>query len=136
MLATTLDRYSASPASDRRGLAGAITGKPARWSRSTTPFHPDESAQAPWTSTMVGFGVGVGAGVGHGDLLGRCGLLELAGGAADPGAEHVAQAHDADHRVALDHRQVPEAFGGHDGGGLVAVGVGVDGHRVLRHPVL
>src|SRR3954471_17377029 len=38
----------------RSGLLTACTGTSARCSRSTTPFQPELSAKAPWTSTTVG----------------------------------------------------------------------------------
>src|SRR4051812_34573491 len=45
---------AASVASPRSGLATATTGCPASSSRSTTWSQLEESAKAPWTSTMVG----------------------------------------------------------------------------------
>src|SRR4029453_6461990 len=37
----------------RSGFGAAVTWMPAAWRRSMTPFQPEESAKAPWTSTTV-----------------------------------------------------------------------------------
>src|SRR5215218_10137907 len=39
----------------RSGLAAATTSRPRARSRSTTPFQLADSANAPWTRTIVGF---------------------------------------------------------------------------------
>ncbi|WP_284048610.1 hypothetical protein [Streptomyces sp. YS415] len=43
----TLRTYGESPARSRKGLAGAITGKPAFSSRAVRALQPDASANTP-----------------------------------------------------------------------------------------
>src|SRR3954452_7017931 len=47
---------AASLEGPRSGLAGATTVKPRCWRRLVTAANPEASANAPWTSTMVGWG--------------------------------------------------------------------------------
>src|SRR4051812_48060808 len=51
--------FSAAPsdARVRMGLDHAMTSYPRFCRRAVTAFHPEASANAPWTSTMVGLGV-------------------------------------------------------------------------------
>jgi hypothetical protein len=55
--------------------------------------------------------------------------------AADADPQDVPEAHDAQHRRALDDRQMPEALAHHGLGGIVGVHVGAGGHRVSGHPL-
>src|SRR4051794_41111878 len=48
-------RYATSLSSERSGIAGASTRYPSFCRRSITWLQLDASAQAPWTSTTVGF---------------------------------------------------------------------------------
>src|SRR3569833_3316074 len=52
--------YAVSLVKPCNGSAMARTGYPSRRSRSMTGFQLEESAHAPWTRTMVGFGAPVG----------------------------------------------------------------------------
>src|ERR1700750_2570445 len=49
--------YGASIATARSRFVGARTVNPWPWSSDATAFQLDASAQAPWTRTMVGFGI-------------------------------------------------------------------------------
>src|SRR3954468_10415424 len=49
--------YGASTATERSRLGGASTMNPCPWSSDATAFQLDASAQAPWTRTIVGFGM-------------------------------------------------------------------------------
>src|SRR5689334_17457044 len=54
MVSTKERTYSASWTTPRKGFAGAWQRYPRAVSRAIAPFHPDASANAPWTNTMVG----------------------------------------------------------------------------------
>ena len=49
--------YGASIGTARSRFGGASTVKPWLWSSDATAFQLDASAHAPWTRTMVGFGM-------------------------------------------------------------------------------